>query len=303
VSAPTTTPAPPPAAARTAPRRFGYRPGRAAQRFVRDRVGVTGLAVLVLLFLVAILSLVWTPHDPAAQDLLLRLEGPSAAHWLGTDNIGRDILSRLMAATWTALTSSALAVGLAIVVGVPLGLVAGYAAGVVDGLLSRICDVLMSLPPLLFAVAIVGALGPGLTNAMIAIGVLLMPRFYRLTRISTREVKHEDYVEAARASGTGPVRIMATHVLPNIASPLLIQISFGAAVAIVAESGLSFLGLGAQPPQASWGSMVKEGFDRVAESSWSMYPPAIIIVVSILALSLLGDSLRDAVGRQTGGRR
>jgi peptide/nickel transport system permease protein len=274
-----------------------------AQRFLRDRSGMVFLGVLVLLVLIALVSRVWTPYDPDAQDLLARLEGPSAAHLLGTDNIGRDILSRLMVSTWTALTSSGLAVGLAIVVGVPLGLLAGYAEGVLDGLLSRICDVLLSLPPLLFAVAIVGALGPSLTNAMIAIGVLLMPRFYRLTRISTREVKHEDYVEAARASGTGPLRIMRTHVLPNIASPLLIQTSFAAAVAIVSESGLSFLGLGAQAPTASWGSMVKEGFDRIAEDPWSMYPPAIMIVVAILALSLLGDSLRDAVGRQTGGRR
>ncbi|WP_181779580.1 ABC transporter permease [Pseudonocardia pini] len=283
--------------------RVRYRPGRVAQRFLADRTGVTCLVVLVLLLLVAVVSRVWTPVDPGAQDLVDRLQGPSAAHLLGTDNVGRDILSRLMEATWTALTSCLLAVGLAVVVGVPLGLLAGYVGGVVDGVLGRVSDVLMSLPPLLFAVAIVGALGPSLTNAMIAIGVLLVPRFFRLTRISTREVESEDFVEAARASGTGTARILVRHVLPNVASPLLIQVSFGAAVAIVSESGLSFLGLGAQPPTASWGSMVKEGFDRLAESSWSMYPPAVAIVVTVLVLSLLGDSLRDAVGRQTGGRR
>lgn len=295
--------APPSGDVRTVRPRFAYRPGRVMRRFLSDRVGVTSLVVLMVLVLVGVLSRFWTPMDPTSQELLNRLEGPSSAYWLGTDNIGRDILSRLMGATWTALTSSALAVGLAVVVGVPLGLLAGYAGGFLDGLLNRMSDVLMSLPPLLFAVAIVGALGPSLTNAMIAIGVLLMPRFFRLTRISTREVKNEDYVEAARASGTSTVRILGRHVLPNIASPLLIQISFGAAVAIVSESGLSFLGLGAQAPTASWGSMVKEGFDRLAESSWSMYPPAIMIVVTVLALSLFGDSLRDAVGRQSGGRR
>jgi peptide/nickel transport system permease protein len=280
-----------------------YRPGRVARRFAADRTGTVFLAVLAVLVVTALVSRVWTPYDPAAQDLVARLEGPSGAHLLGTDNLGRDILSRLMTATWTAITSCLLAVGLAVVVGVPLGLLAGYAEGPLDGVLSRICDVLMALPPLLFAVAIVGALGPSLTNAMIAVGVLLVPRFYRLTRISTKEVKHEDFVEAARASGTTPARILATHVLPNIASPLLVQVSFGAAVAIVAESGLSFLGLGAQPPQASWGSMVKEGFDRIAEDSWSMYPPALTIVLAILALSLVGDSLRDAVGRGSGSGR
>ncbi|TQM11312.1 ABC transporter permease [Pseudonocardia kunmingensis] len=283
--------------------RVSYRPGRVMRRFLADRVGVTALVVVLILVVIALVSRFWTPVDPTAQELLDRLEGPSSAHWLGTDNVGRDILSRLMRATWTALTSCALAVGLAVAVGVPLGLLAGYAEGFLDGLLGRISDVLMSLPPLLFAVAIVGALGPSLTNAMIAIGVLLMPRFFRLTRISTREVKNEDFVEAARASGTTTMRILGRHVLPNIASPLLIQISFGAAVAIVSESGLSFLGLGAQAPTASWGSMVKEGFDRLAENSWSMYPPAIMIVVTVLVLSLLGDGLRDAVGRQTGGRR
>lgn len=273
------------------------------RRFLGDRLGVTCMLVVLLLVSVAVVSRFWTPLDPAAQELADRLQGPSSAHWLGTDNVGRDVFSRLMGATWTALTSCALAVGLAVAVGVPLGLLAGYAEGMVDGLLGRVTDLLLSLPPLLFAVAIVGALGPSLTNAMIAIGVLLMPRFFRLTRISTREVKYEDYVEAARASGTSTLRILGRHVLPNIASPLLIQISFGAAVAIISESGLSFLGLGVQPPTASWGSMVKEGFDRLAESSWSMYPPAIMIVLTVLVLSMLGDSLRDAVGRQTGGRR
>lgn len=279
-----------------------YRPGRTMRQFGRDKVGIACLVLLVLLILVGVLSIFWTPYDPAAQNLLDRLQTPSSAHWLGTDSIGRDILSRLMAATWTALTSCTLAVGLALIGGVLLGLLAGFLEGPLDWFFSRFNDVLLSLPPLLFAVAIVGALGPSLTNAMLAIGVLLLPRFFRLTRIATVQSKKEDYVEAARASGAGSLRILRKHVLPNIASPLVIQISFSAAVAIVSEAGLSFLGLGVQPPTASWGSMTREGFDRLAESSWSIVPPSAILVVTILLVSLLGDSLRDASGRQSGGK-
>lgn len=282
--------------------RFRYRPGRMMCRFWRDKVGVVCLAMLVLLLAVALLSRFWTPLDPTEQDLLSRLQSPTGAHWLGTDSLGRDILSRLMSATWTALTSSLIAVGLALFGGVLLGLLAGFIEGPFDAVLSRLNDVLLSLPPLLFAVAIVGALGPNLTNAMIAIGILLLPRFFRLTRVSTQAVKREDFVEAARASGAGVFRILVRHVLPNIASPLVIQISFSASVAIVSEAGLSFLGLGAQAPSSSWGSMTKEGFDRLAESAWSIVPPSVILVFAILVLSLLGDSLRDASGRQTAGK-
>jgi len=297
----TSTDAVPPTAPGVRPRhRWAYRPGRIARRFWRDKVGVAALCGLVVLVLVAVVSRFWTPYEPTSQDLLARLQEPSAEHWLGTDSLGRDILSRLMTATWTALTSSALAVGLAMVGGILLGLFAGYLEGPLDAVLSRLTDLLLSLPPLLFAIAIVGALGPSLTNAMIAIGVLLLPRFFRLTRVATKEVKHETFVEAARASGTGTLSIFRHHVLPNITSPLLVQISFAAAVAIVSESGLSFLGLGAQSPTTSWGSMADEAFDRLAESSWSIVPPSAAIVITILLLSLLGDSLRDAAGRQTG---
>jgi len=282
--------------------RVPYRPGRTMRRFLKDRTGIMCLAVLLLLIFIAVLSRVWTPHDPNSQALLERLSGPSSEHWLGTDNLGRDLLSRLMTATWTALTSAALAVSIAVIGGVGLGLLSGFIQGPADWLLSRFNDVLLSLPPLLFAVAIIGALGPSLSNAMIAIGVLLLPRFYRLTRIATIESKREDFVEAARASGAGPIRIIVRHILPNIASPLIIQISFGVAVAIESEAGLSFLGLGAQPPTASWGSMTREGFDRLAESSWSIVPPSVILVIAILAVSLLGDAMRDASGRQQVGK-
>ncbi|MBF6207405.1 ABC transporter permease [Nocardia abscessus] len=282
--------------------RISYRPGRTARRFARDKVGVTCLVLLAVVLLLGLTSLFWTPYDITAQTLVDRLQPPSADHWLGTDSLGRDILSRLMAATWTAMLSCFIGMGIAVLGGVALGILAGFLEGLLDWSLSRVNDVLLALPPLLFAVAIVGALGPSLTNAMIAVGVLLLPRFFRLARITTVQCKREDYVEAARAAGVGNLRIVVRHILPNIASPLMVQISFAAAVVIVSEAGLSFLGLGAQSPTASWGSMTREGFDRLAESSWSIIPPSVILVVAILLVSLLGDALRDAGGRQQAGR-
>ncbi|MBH0118411.1 ABC transporter permease [Rhodococcus sp. CX] len=281
---------------------LGYTPGRAAKRLLRDRVAMICLVGLLFLLFVGILAQFWTPKDPTAQDLLRRLESPSADYWLGTDAVGRDILSRLMVATGVDLAAATLAVGIGLAVGACFGLLAGYLGGALDFVTSRVFDVLMSLPPLLFAVAIVGALGPSLINAMIAVGVLLAPRFYRLVRVSTHEVINEDFVEAARSGGAGPGRIMARHIAPNILSPMLVQISFGVSVAIVAESGLSFLGLGVQPPTASWGSMVKEGFDNLAINSWTIVPSSVVIILSILMLSLFGDSLRDAVGSQGGSK-
>lgn len=283
--------------------RWRPRAGRLTRRFLRNRTGMAALAILMMILIIAAVSVVWTPHDPTASELTRRLEGPSGDHWLGTDNLGRDLLSRLMVATRVAVTATAQAVGLAFFVGVPLGLVAGYIRGPLDAVLSRFSDTLLSLPPLIFAVAIVGSLGRGLTNAMVAIGVVLMPRFFRLARAATQELREMTFVEAARASGTRTPSILAVHVLPNISSPLLVQISFGASVAIIAESGLSFLGLGAQPPTASWGSLLKEGFDRLAETNWHIWPPSVMIVLAILVLSLIGDALRDAIGRQTATER
>jgi peptide/nickel transport system permease protein len=275
-----------------------WRPGRTMRRLAKDRLGMTCLIGLLLLALLGVVSQFWTPADPLDQELLRRFEGPSSDHWLGTDGVGRDLLSRLMLATGVALAASMLAVVTGMTIGMSLGLLAGYAGGLIDATLSRLFDVLLSLPPLLFAIAIVGSLGPGLTNAMVAVGVLLSPRFFRLTRITAMEVLREDFVEAARAGGATRLRITRRHVLPNIVSPLLIQISFGAAVAVVSESSLSFLGLGAQPPTASWGVMVKEGFDNLAMNSWTIIPSSAMIIVTILLLSLFGDAMRDAVGRE-----
>lgn len=267
------------------------------RRLRGDRVAMVALAFIVLLLVVALLDETLAPYDPNDQVLLDRLQGPSGEHWLGTDGFGRDVLSRLIVSTRIAVIAAVQAVGLALVVGGGLGVVCGYRGGVVDAVVSRIVDSLMSLPGLVLALAVVGVLGPGLTNAMLAIGILLSPRFFRIARGATRSVRHETYIEAARSMGCRSTRILWRHVLPNIASPLLVQTSFAIGIAVLAESGLSFLGLGVQVPQASWGSMLDEAFSDFRESEFPLLPPIVMIVVTILTTSLLGDALRDATSR------
>jgi peptide/nickel transport system permease protein len=291
-----------PAVAAAAGRR-GLFSGRAGRRLRRNRMAMASLIYLLLLTLVAALAPVLMPYDPAEQDLLDRFQGPSSEHWLGTDGLGRDVFSRMLDATGVALMATLQAVLIALALGAVLGLIAGYTGGFIDGLLSRIIDALMAMPPLILAVAIVGILGPGLTNAMLAIGVLLTPTFYRVVRGSTMTVRHATFVESARASGCTPTRILYRHVLPSISSPLLVQISFAAGIAIVAEASLSFIGLGVQPPQASWGSMLSEAFHDLARAGFLVVPPTVAIALTILAFSTLGDGLRDALGRQTEGAR
>jgi peptide/nickel transport system permease protein len=277
--------------------------GRAGKRLQRNRMAMASLTYLVILAIVAIAAPLIMPHDPTLQDLTQRFQNPSGTHWFGTDGLGRDVLSRLIDAAGIALASTLLAVGIAVAVGATLGVVAGYVGGFFDGVVSRLIDALMSLPPLILAIAIVGILGPGLTNAMLAIGVLLVPTFYRVVRGATMTVRGATYVESARASGCSTSRILTRHVLPMISSPLLVQISFAAGIALVAEASLSFLGLGVQPPQASWGSMLSEAFTDVSRNSFLVVPPTVAIALTILALSTLGDGLRDAFGRQTEGAR
>lgn len=299
----TATETSPPSAPSPRPRRRGPFSGRAGRRLRRNRAAMTALGYLVLLILAALLAPLLMPHDPAAQSLLDRFQGPSGQHWLGTDGLGRDVFSRLLDASRVALLATAQAVGIALLFGAVLGLIAGYTGGFLDGLLSRMIDALMSMPPLILAVAIVGILGPGLTNAMLAIGILLTPTFYRIVRGATMTVRGATFVESARASGCSAARILYRHVLPTISSPLLVQISFAAGVAIVAEASLSFIGLGVQPPQASWGSMLSDAFADISRNGFQILPPTVAIAATILAFSTLGDGLRDALGRQTEGAR
>lgn len=284
----------------TPPARW-YR-GRVMRRLLRNKAAIVSFAVLVFLALVAIASVV-LPLDPNAVSLPDRLQPPSLAHLLGTDDLGRDVLVRLVDATRVDLLASLQAVSIGLAIAIPLGAVAGYFGSVTDAIASRIIDSLMTLPPLILAIVIVGILGPGLTNAMIAIGVLLVPSIYRVVRAATQTTRTELYIESTRAIGASTFRILWRHVLPAVLPPLLVQATFAASVAIIAEASLTFLGVGASPPQATWGLMLRDAAANMTTSSYLLFPPAIIVAATILSLSTLGDALRDALGRQTGNGR
>jgi len=269
--------------------------GRALRQLRRNRAAMAALTFLGLVLVAAVLAPLLAPADPAAQDLLDRLQGPSAQHLLGTDTFGRDVLSRLLYGAQVTLLAVLQALLIAAVAGIPLGLLAGFVAGPVDAVLGRVSDALLSLPPLVLALAIVGVIGPGLTNVMVAIGIVLAPPLFRLARGAAQAVTGETYIEACRAAGLSPARILGRHVLPNAGSPLLVQLTFSAGVVIVAEASLSFLGLGVQSPGSSWGTMLRDAFDAIYDSPYFMVAPALAIVLTILSFAVLGDGLRDAL--------
>ncbi|RZL25432.1 MAG: ABC transporter permease [Rhodococcus sp. (in: high G+C Gram-positive bacteria)] len=260
-----------------------------------NRLAMVALGFLVFVILLAAFGGMLAPYDPNAQDLSNSFAPASGSHWLGTDIYGRDMLSRLLDAASVTLAAIVQAVGVAAVLGIPFGLFAGLVGGAVGTVLSRISDALQSLPPLILAIAIVGILGPGLTNAMLAIGIVLAPSLFRLARGAAESVATETYIEACRALGCSQWRLLWRHVLPNAASPILVQLTFSAGVAIVAEASLSFLGLGVQSPQTSWGSMLRDAFDNVYTAPTALIAPAIMIVATVLAFSTFGDGLRDAL--------
>lgn len=271
---------------------------RFRRRFLRQRPAVVALVFLVGLVLVAVFAPVVAPHDPLVQDLRNTLQGPSSEHWLGTDELGRDVLSRMIFGSRVSLLAAAQAVVLALALGVLPGLVAGYFGGLVDTAISRLTDTLMSFPPLLLAIAIVGVFGPNLRNAMIAVGIIFAPRFIRLTRASVLAVKEETFVEASRSIGTPTMRALRTRILPNALSPLVVQTSLSLGFAMLAEAGLSFLGLGVQPPDAPWGAMVGRAYRFLNQSPTLVIFPGVAIVLAVLAFNVLGDGLRDSVGRE-----
>lgn len=276
-------------------------PRRALQRLRRDRIAIACLVYIALLLLAAAIGPLFT-KDPNSQNLLNRLAPPSSHAWLGTDTLGRDSLARLVYGARVTLIAASEATLVAIILGVPLGLVAGYAARIVDGVASAISDAVMSIPPLLLALVIVGVIGPGLRNSMIAVGVIIAPRFFRIARGAAQEARSLPYVEAARSLGCSPFRLLWRHVLPNSAGPLLVQTSFSVGLAVVAEASLSYLGMGVKQPTASWGSMVQDAFQQIHSSSFGLLAPSIMITLTILAFSLLGDSLRDLIGRERHSR-
>jgi peptide/nickel transport system permease protein len=268
---------------------------RAWRRLRRRRAAMVGL-VFVLGFVLLALFAPWiAPHDPIATSWSAIRQAPSAMHWFGTDEIGRDVLSRVVWGTQASLLAGAVSVTISLLLGVPIGLAAGFIGGAVDGLISRITDAFLACPFLILAIAMAAFLGPSLSNAMIAIGVSATPIFVRLTRAQVLNVKVEDYVEAARAVGNPPWRIALRHVLPNVTAPLIVQATLAIAAAVIAEASLSFLGLGQQPPAPSWGSMLNTAKNYIDNAPWMAVWPGLAIFLLVLGFNLLGDGLRDAL--------
>jgi peptide/nickel transport system permease protein len=252
--------------------------------------------VVVALFIAAALLAPWiAPFDPIETSWSAIRKAPSAAHWFGTDDIGRDVFSRVVWGTRASLLAGVVAVSIAVALGVPIGMTAGLVGGFVDALISRLTDAFLACPFLILAIALAAFLGPNLTNAMIAIGVSATPIFVRLTRAQVLNVKVEEYIEAARALGTSPFRIAWRHVLPNILAPVIVQSTLAIAAAIIAEASLSFLGLGQQPPAPSWGSMLNTAKNYVDNAPWMAIWPGLAIFLLVLSFNLLGDGLRDAL--------
>ena len=271
-------------------------PGRRALRRLMARKGaVVGLVVIATFIALAALAHWIAPYDPVATSWTLVRKPPSALHWFGTDDLGRDILSRVIFGARASLLAGAISVGIALSIGVPLGLLAGYRGGFIDALISRITDAMLACPFLILAIALAAFLGPSLGNAMIAIGITTTPVFIRLTRGQTISVKVEDYIEAARAIGNPRWRIALFHILPNIMPALLVQATLSVAAAIIAEAALSFLGLGQQPPAPSWGSMLNAAQRFLTNAPWMAIWPGLAIFLVVLSFNLVGDGLRDAL--------
>jgi peptide/nickel transport system permease protein len=268
---------------------------RALHRLFQRKGAVIGLIVIATFIVLALFAPLIAPYDPIASSWSLVRKPPSAAHWFGTDELGRDVLSRVIYGARASLMAGVLSVGIALGIGVPFGLLAGYRGGFVDGLISRITDAMLACPFLILAIALAAFLGPSLSNAMIAIGISATPIFIRLTRGEVMNVKVEDYVEAARAVGNPPWRIVVVHILPNVMPALLVQATLSIAAAIIAEAALSFLGLGQQPPSPSWGSMLNSAQRFLTSAPWMALWPGLGIFLVVLSFNLVGDGLRDAL--------
>ena len=258
-----------------------------------------GVAITALLVLIAVASFVWTPSDPLAMSIAARLEGPSAAHPFGTDQFGRDILSRVIAGTHTSIAVGVIAVGIGAVVGILIGILSGYGGGWLDEALMRLIDAIQGFPAILSALLFTAVFTPGIAISMVAIGIAFVPVFARLTRASFLELRARDFVLAARALGASDRRVIACHVLPNTLPPLIIQATTSFPVAVLAEAALAYLGLGTQPPYPSWGLMLKDAQSFLSMSPWFALFPGGAIALTVLGLNLLGDGLRDLLDPKT----
>ncbi|TQF77634.1 ABC transporter permease [Elioraea sp. Yellowstone] len=281
-------------AATAAPERIDSPTRRSLRKLVRHRTAMVGLALVVAFVLVAVLAPLIAPFDPTRTSWTAIRKPPSALHWFGTDENGRDLLSRVIWGARASLLAGVVSVAIALAAGVPIGMLAGFRGGWIDALISRLTDAMLACPFLILAIALAAFLGPALENAMIAIGISATPIFIRLARGATMAAKVEDYVEAARAIGNPRWRVAVRHILPNIVPPLLVQATLTIASAIIAEASLSFLGLGQQPPAPSWGSMLNTAQRFIEQAPWMAIFPGLSIVLVVLGFNLLGDGLRDA---------
>lgn len=268
---------------------------RIMRQLMKNRRAVVGGIILLVIIFMAVFAPYVTPYDPVRQDIRNRLQPPSREHIFGTDHFGRDTFTRVVFGARLSLRVGFLSILIAIVIGCFLGLIAGYYGGMLDNIIMRLMDVLMALPGFLLALAIVAALGPGLENVIIAIGISYIPSFARLMRSSVLTIRELDYVSAAEAIGSSDARIIFRHILPNSLNPIIVMATLSLAGAILSAAGLSFLGMGAQPPTPEWGSMISSARPYLRVSHWSVTIPGLAIFITVLCLNLVGDGLRDAL--------
>jgi len=264
-------------------------------RVLETRLVGTGLGILGLVLFCALFSPLLAPYNPNEQDYLALTEAPSVTHLLGTDDIGRDVLSRIIYGSRVSLLVGVIAVGIAVVLGVTLGLTAGYAGGLVEDVIMRIVDALQAFPGLILALGIAAALGPGIEKAMIAIGIVATPAMARLTRAQTLAIREREFVSAAQVLGATPFKIVTRHIWPNVTAPIIVQATLLIATAIVTEASLSFLGVGVVPPTPSWGSMIRVGSQYLEVAPWMSFAPGVAIFATVLAFNFVGDGLRRAL--------
>jgi ABC-type dipeptide/oligopeptide/nickel transport system permease subunit len=267
------------------------------RRFFHTRTAVVALAFLVLVVFCAVFAPLIARHSPYDTQFASNL-GPTKVNWLGTDADGRDIFARLLYGARVSLEASFMIVGLAMIVAVPLGLFAGYFSGWRDSIVMRGMDALFAFPPLILALAVASLLGKSLFNESVAIAIVFVPGFVRLIRGQVVTIRGETYMEASRSVGASDSRMVSRHVFPNVASPMIVQVALALGFALLAEAGLSFLGLGVQPPQASWGGMLSDAYQSMLSSQWQLVPPGAAIALTVLSFNLAADGLRDALGRE-----
>lgn len=264
------------------------------KKLFKSKLAVVGLVICAIVMFLALFGSLLTPYPPTEAVVADRLQGPSAAHWFGTDELGRDVLSRIISGAQITVIVGIAAVAIALLLGTVLGLVSGYFGGKLDTITSSIMDALWSFPAIILALAITAAIGPSIVNIFIAIGIVYTPNFFRLVRSRVLTIREMEYVQAARATGLNNFEIIARYILPNASSTLIVEVTLSCAKAIIAETSLSFLGVGVPPPAASWGTMLKAGYPLLERAPWMSLAPGFAIMLLVLGLNLLGDGLRDA---------